>query len=288
MNDPKLLKQIVPELVDRATYDAAQSALNSKSTAGRPPVDREASWLRGHVYCGVCGGRMQIKRHLDTYAYKCPRSRSKVTTPDVCPSGEMTIIANRIDKPVYEALTYLLMRREWATQLMAQRLGSGKIEALASMAESYQAQIAENRQLLETARRRALQTTDDEIAGQILHDAEELNAIIHGLEQEYAEARDQLDTFNAGNAWIQSVMERIAHHNPIRETPAPDDVKAFPLEERRLLLAASGLHAEVYPKNWTGERVQGGAGSGKRVEVFFDWVADQLLRTKDRLRTSYT
>jgi hypothetical protein len=37
----------------------------------------------------------------------------------------------------YEARAYLLMRRESVTQLMVQRLGSGKIEALASMAESY-------------------------------------------------------------------------------------------------------------------------------------------------------
>jgi hypothetical protein len=199
----------------------------------------------------------------------------------------VTIATHMLDRPVYEALTWLLIRREWATQLMIQRLGSGKIEALASMAESYQAQIAENRQLLETARRRALQTTDDELSAAFMRDAEELNAKIHELEQEYAEARDQLDTFNAGNAWIQSTMERIAAHNPIQDVPTPEDVKAFPLEERRLLLAASGLRAEVYPKNWTGERQEGtragpAGRDSKRVEVFFSWDLDPMTK---RLRT---
>jgi hypothetical protein len=84
-----------------------------------------------------------------------------------------------------------------------------------------------------------------------------------------------LDSFNAGNAWIESILKRIYDDNPIREIPTPEDIKAFPYEERRLLLAATGLRAEAYPKNWTGESVAGYSDSAdkapKRVEVFFSW-----------------
>jgi len=123
-------------------------------------------------------------------------------------------------------------------------------------------------------------TKDPELAEGYMHDAEQLNAQIHGLEQEYAEARDQLDSFQAESAWIDVTLKQIYEHSLIHEMPLPEDVRAFPLEERRLLLAAFGLRAEVYPTNWQGKRCQGGTGSKERVEVFFSWELDQeLLRT---------
>jgi site-specific DNA recombinase len=280
-NDPALLKIPVPALIDQATFDAAHTMLKSPFNAGRPPIDGETSWLRGHVYCGVCGARMTIHRATEErrYVYRCQRRQSVSDSSNACPAGEMTISARQLDQPVYEALTYLLTRREWATELMVQRLGTGKREALVAMAESYQTQLAEKRELLENARKLALQTKDPELSQSYLHDAEALNSEIHGLEQEYAETRDELDNFNAGHAWVQSTMERIFSHNPIGQAPTPEDVKALPLEERRLLLAASGLRAEVYPKNWQGERQQGTRwpNAYERVEVFFDWELDQKM-----------
>jgi hypothetical protein len=157
---------------------------------------------------------------------------------------------------------------------MMKRLGTGKIAALASIAESYQAQMYGKREELETARRRARQTTNDELSQQFMSDAEQLNSEIHLLEQDYAEARQRIDNFNAGQAWIQSTMERIAAHNPIRDTPTPDDIRAFPLEERRLLLAASGLRAEAFPKKWTAKCSSSSEKLPKRVEVFLDWALD--------------
>jgi len=57
----------------------------------------------------------------------------------------MTISARQLDQPVYEALAYILMRRDHLQELMLQRLGTDKQAALVGMAESYQAQLAEKR-----------------------------------------------------------------------------------------------------------------------------------------------
>jgi hypothetical protein len=64
----------------------------------------------------------------------------------------------------------------------------------------------------------------------------------------------------------EAILKRIYDQSPIRGAPTPEDIRAFSLEERRLLLAASGLRAEVHPKNWTGE-IQQGFHFGPTVQV---------------------
>jgi DNA invertase Pin-like site-specific DNA recombinase len=301
-NDDKSIRITVPPLVDKAIFDAAQQAINARETAGRPPVDTELSWLRGHVYCGCCGAKMHIHRYgqRGEYRYRCQLSTVPVERPhEVCPGGSFTIYPKVLEKPVYEALAHLLTLRNEMAELMVNHLGSNKIAALMSMSEGFEAQLKEKREELDNARSSARQTKDMELRQQFISDAEVLNDQIHALETEYAEARGQLAEFTAESAWVQSTLDRIYNHNPIREIPTPEDVKAFPLEARRLLLAASGLRAEVYPVNWTGER-QGGYSVGpkvevgpngktvvrseedrKRVEVFFAWSTPaQQLHSK--------
>jgi Recombinase len=171
--DPVVIQ--VPALIDKETLELAHMAIQARDRNGRTPIDKEAAWLRGHVWCGVCGARAII-------------IRSK-----------------------------------------------------------------EKRDLLRNARKRAMQTQDEDLAQQSLQEAEELNASIHTLEQEYADAREMLDNFNAGNAWIESTLKRIYEHNPIREIPTVEDIKAFPYEERWLLLAATGLKGRGVSKRLDGE-----------------------------------
>jgi site-specific DNA recombinase len=279
-DSPNRIALAIPALIDQATFDAAQSILKSRITAGRPPKDPETSWLRGHVYCGVCGSRMihyHVKDHGQAYACWNRKSGQESDTP--CSAGG-AITAHLIDQPVYEALCYLLTRRNWAKQLMVERLGIGKRNALAAMAEAYQAQLQAKRQELDQTLSLARQASPD-LAARLLADAEQVNTAIHGLETEYAKANQQLEEFQAGQAWIQATLEQIAAHSPVGIAPTPEAVKEFPLEERRLLLAASGLRAEVYPLNWTGKREEGtrwGPGH-KRVEVFFDWALDRQKMT---------
>jgi hypothetical protein len=152
------------------------------------------------------------------------------------------------------------MRREQVAQVTLKRLGTDKMQALVSMKESFGAQLQEKRELLETTRKRAGQTRDDELAQQFIQYAEKINAHIHILEKEYDDAREMLEDFHAGNAWIQSTLKRIYEHDPVRDMPKPEDVKAFPYEERRLLLAATGLRVEIFP-----------ATRQPRAEVYFSW-----------------
>jgi site-specific DNA recombinase len=261
------VKIAVPTLIDQATFDAANAAARTRHREGRPPIDAEASWLRGHVWCGCCGDKMAIKRTSDgKYNYRCRNRKGLATTDRYCPGGDFAIRSHALNQPVYEALAHILMYRERLQEVMLSRLGSGKQAALVSMAESFQAQLTEKREELDGAMRMAQKTKDEELANRFLHQAEELNTAIHQLEQGYAQTREQLDNWQTGNAWIESTLKRIYDLSPIREAPTPEDIRAFSLEERRLLLAASGLRADVYPKNWTGE-IQQGFHFGPTVQV---------------------
>jgi Recombinase zinc beta ribbon domain/Recombinase len=277
----------VPALVDPETFSIVQSNMSSHKPSGRPPIDAEASWLRGHVYCGVCGSRMSPRRNLRTglVVYHCNRATGSSNNGIDCPGGSFSIHGHKLDEPVYEALGYLLARKESVRDLMLKRLGTDKRDALASMAEGYAAQIAEKRELLETARRRALQTSDDELAQSFIHAAEELNGQIHTLEKDYAEASEELDDFHADNAWVDATLRRIYERSSVLDV---EEVKAFPYDDRRVLLAATGLRAEVYPKNWPGleprtvrhvTRTEEWVEElpPNRVRVVFSWEKQQAL-----------
>jgi hypothetical protein len=208
VDDPKRLPLKVPPLVDLDTWNAAQQAVQARETTGRPPLDKDATWLRLHVYCGVCGKRMNVRRasHGNTYEYECKNRPSSNMTGKPCEGGDFSIRAHLLDPYAYKRLAGMagLPEPYPLRELMVKRLGTDKTQALASMAEGYAAQIADKRADLETAKRRSLQTRDEDLAQQYMRDAETLNAEIHSLEQEYADARDELEEFTAGNAWIDT------------------------------------------------------------------------------------
>jgi DNA invertase Pin-like site-specific DNA recombinase len=275
----------VPALVSLEVFNAANSAVGTKDTNGRPPIDKEASWLRLHVYCGVCGSRMVVKRLQGTekYKYECNKR-------DTCAGGNFSIAARLLDPYAYGALVQIVgMPEPWPLrEKMIERLGLDKAQALVSMAEGYQAQLAEKRAELDTARRRARQTADDTLAQQFINDAEELNAAILSLEAEYNDAREQLDNFSAGNAWVDATLARIKAGIKDLENPTEADIRALPYEERRLLLAATGLNIDVFPQGWRGSR-QGrtaaergwpvaGAEDG-RVVVCLRWLVELVKMT---------
>jgi hypothetical protein len=251
----------VPPLIDEETFTVAQQTIQ-RQEKGRPPIDAAASWLRGHVSCGACGGRMFIKRGHDRnpngptkYEYECRNRRGSSVTDACCPAGNPAIRGHLLDQDAYEALQELLQHRYDLEQLMVQRLGIDKILTLGEMAEGFAAQLRQKKEEVETAKRRAIQTKDDDLAQEFIAAAEAAQASIRELEKEYAEARQQLNDFNAGNAWVQSVLDRIYAR------PTVEDVRNLPLEERRLLLAASGMQVIVHPVGWN---------DGKRIDVKWD------------------
>jgi DNA invertase Pin-like site-specific DNA recombinase len=256
----------VPVLIEKDTFNAAHQALLDKDKNGRPPIDQEAAWLRGHVFCGVCGSRMGIVRCKTpgSYEYRCWRRPNSATNEDkACPGGNFQIVAHHLDQRVYEHLAYMMMRREEIAELMLNQLGRDKIRALVSMAEGYEAQLKEKREQRDAARRMSWMTKDEAQAQEYMDDARELRDQVHKLEREYAEARDELDSFNAENEWVNSTLKRIYDHNPIREIVTAEIVKGFPYEEKRVLLAATAVRVEVFPKNW--------AGRETRFDVYSDW-----------------
>ncbi len=194
--DETSVKLTYPALISVTIFETAQELLKTKDAVGRPPIDREAAWLRHHVFCGVCGGKMYIERtetsrlkagERPIYRYRCHKGKAFVGhEEDACPAN-FTVRANLLDETAYQSLVTLVTNLDAFRELLVQRLGADKIEILARMAESYQVQLTEKREELETARRRARQTKDDELAEQFLRDAERLNTAIHLLEKEYAE-----------------------------------------------------------------------------------------------------
>lgn len=252
------VKLTVPALIDQATFDVAQSLLSSKSKSGRPPLDKEVVWLRGHVRCASCGSRMRPERaHRDgSHYYRCPNRPTGDSSGHVCPGGDVSIRAYRLDSYAYEGLASILTHLEPFREVAIKRLGINKVQALASMAEGYQAQIAEKRELLETARKRSLQTKDDELAQSYINDAEALNEEVHHLEKEYTKARDQLDHFNAGNAWIDAAIDRIRKSLPQDVPPTPEDIKALSYDDRWLLLEVTGMVVLVSPSGTEGGRLK--------------------------------
>jgi DNA invertase Pin-like site-specific DNA recombinase len=281
-DDGKRISLSVPALVDVATFDAANTAVQARETNGRPPLDQEATWLRLHVYCGVCGARMQIRALRDRsehlYGYMCRNRQGISSGKDFCAGGDFGIRAHLLDPEVYRALSMVVARRTNLRELLVSKLGTGKLAALAAMAESFQVQIAEKKEELDTARRRARQTKDDVLSQQFMHDAETLSAEIHSLESEYADAREQVDTFTSGQRWIDEALERVYAASTARLVyasdrmpgfPEPEDIKALPYEVRRLLLAATGLRAEVFPVGYRPD--------GKRIKVGFAWTVDEKV-----------
>jgi DNA invertase Pin-like site-specific DNA recombinase len=284
-DDGKRLAFKVATLVDVATFNAANAAVGAKDTNGRPPVDREATWLRLHVYCGACGARMVVKRCTDEwsagqYKYEC-RNRKGSAVGKPCEGGDFNIRAHLLDPHAYAALTKIVALPDPypLRERMLQRLGLDKVRALASMSECYQAQLTAKRTELDTARRRARQTTDDALAAQFMTDAEELNKSISAIEAEYNEARQALENFSSGIARVDATLERIKAGIKDIDNPTEADIRALPYEERRLLLASKGLYIRVWPQGWRkdhnitlSDRAE--RGNGQRVQVDYRWVVE--------------
>jgi hypothetical protein len=260
----ELVQLTVPSLVDVDTFNTVQHLLSHSDQNGRRPIDREAAWLRGHVHCGICGSKMAIIRAPKdgTYLYWCTRRKSGSQDGVDCPGGSFSIRSHFLDQPVYEALANALIRRKEVGELMLERRGSSKQQAVQATAESYAVQVAEKLELLESAKERVLMTKDKELAESFMRTAEKLNQEVHALELAYATAREELDDWHAENAWVDATLKAIYEGSRMGSVPAPEDVKAFPYEERRLLLGVTGLRAEVFPKGWPDH---------ERVEVFFNW-----------------
>lgn len=273
VSDNKRIALAVPALVDGPTFAAVQ---HHRHARGRPPADGEATWLRGYVYCGVCGQRMQPWREAGgAYIYAC-RNRRGTATVNECAGGAFSIRAHRLDPYACNDLAKMVgMPEPYPLRaLMLKRLGTDKTEHLAVLAEGYAAQLAEKREELETARRRARQTRDDTLAAQFIADAERLTADIRTLEADYAEARAERDSSESGSAWVDTVLARIRACLPADDLqPTAADIRGWPLDIRRLLLANTGLYLAVYPQGWRAD--------GKRVVVQHYWVVtpEKLART---------
>jgi DNA invertase Pin-like site-specific DNA recombinase len=288
-NDPKRVALKVPALIDLETWNAAQKAVGTRDSTGRPPVDPEATWLRLHVYCGVCGSRMNVKRcqdrvgkdyrnevvrfpvyTLDKYEYECRNKRGSSVGAKVCEGGDFSIRAHLLDPYAYAHLTRTVSHLEPLRQLMIQTLGTDKTRALASMAESFEVQLAEARAEYEQTRRLVRQTTNETLRADLLNDAAALTDHIHQLETEYAEARADLDDVQAGTAWVDAIVARIKATAP-GEGLTEEDVRAASYEDRRHLLNASGVYLQAWPTGWRED--------GKRVTTGWMWDIDPKYAT---------
>ncbi|HWY90679.1 MAG TPA: recombinase family protein [Solirubrobacteraceae bacterium] len=75
-------------LIDPDTFDHVQALLASRSVAGDRP-HKHQHYLRGTLYCAICGGRLLYSKHRGTggvYEYFCCIGRSTRRQGGACPS----------------------------------------------------------------------------------------------------------------------------------------------------------------------------------------------------------
>jgi site-specific DNA recombinase len=76
-------------LIDPDTFDHVQALLSARSVAGDRP-HKHQHYLRGTLYCAICGGRLLYSKHRGNggiYEYFCCIGRSTRRQGGSCPSG---------------------------------------------------------------------------------------------------------------------------------------------------------------------------------------------------------
>jgi site-specific DNA recombinase len=90
------------QLIDPDTFDRVQALLSARSVAGDRP-HKHQHYLRGTLYCAVCGGRLLYSKHRGNgglYEYFCCIGRSTRRQGGACPSRHYS--AQQIEQAIAE------------------------------------------------------------------------------------------------------------------------------------------------------------------------------------------
>ncbi len=211
-------------LIDRDTFDRVQALLSARSVAGDRP-HRHQHYLRGTLYCAICGGRLLYSKHRGNggvYEYFCCIGRSTRRQGGSCPSRHYSAqeieeaVANhyrsvRVPKPVREGI--------WAD---VQRDADERTAVVAKDIERHQRKI----KTLEDNQARLVQ-----LSYQGLVSDEVLATEQKRLEAEKQQAKRLLETAELHARDIESALD-----GALAKTKTPHDtyLASTPLERRLL------------------------------------------------------
>lgn len=199
--------RIVPERPPWApTKPAHAQAMSNYRPHRSRRVSTDDVWFLtpGLLRCGTHGSRYSAGMDAQgKIRLECP-SVEKVLSDSqyMCP----VVPASTVEPSIIEAFTEQLTLDEEDVRNLAQ-LAEQRVVADSGGINRLAAQAAEQRALLERAKRRALQIDDDAVAAEFLDEARKAKATIQNLERQIAEAR--ATTSPSRTAWLQA--ERAAH-----------------------------------------------------------------------------
>jgi site-specific DNA recombinase len=285
-----------PALVDMATYNAVQERMGkdgANTREGRRNLkNTEAYLLRGgHVYCGVCGAKMEGAKRTDgAYIYRCPRRPVNAAAPEVACAGKgQTIRVHLLDAAAWDDAKYALEHTEnLRTALHARLEGGAQEDQTARHLSNVEGVLNEKREQRDRLAKRVALTQDEDTASVLMRDVDSLSAEMRDLEKERAEARATLGQREDARARAERIMARIVELTRTAQkdwnatdehklqalagkvvervvNPLPPALDALSYEERRQALYLLGLRVRVYPTDHEYTRAH-----GKRWEIVMD------------------
>jgi DNA invertase Pin-like site-specific DNA recombinase len=273
-----------PAIVTEEAF-ALATMRQDRQVAGRKPLIQ--ALLRGHAYCGICGGTLGITTIKGGKAtkYYC-RSSSRVPTVDHCPGTEIRL--ETLDQDGWNAIKQLLLSRERFVTLLRERYAP-KHDYRAYL-ESTAGALREKREELTKLSESIGLSPNATVHQTLIARMEQVAEDVEKLEKQHSEAQSVAESGNASEVWIQEVLTEIygwaeVLSGPIKSATQDiddaaraaeawldrvdalhsqaservDALDTLPFEMKRVAVEASGIVVKLYP-----------AGSPKRVHVSFD------------------
>ncbi|MFH1469595.1 MAG: recombinase family protein [Pseudomonadota bacterium] len=257
----------IPPMIDAATWQAAQIALDRRSNC---PIRKKytiAALLRGLVYCGVCGSKMYLRAYQGKYYCR----------PCHSPGHPMALV----DQAVWEAVSSRLENSELLTEAVSLHHDGGTSAQEIMDAEVSLATIARKKAGL-TARWNQDLLTDEEYDRELSGYAERSRVLLQRMNAArqasvLAEtARQQRATLGARLETLRSSIPTadFATRRAILEVLFPPDVGRIMLHPNRKIELHGMLVCEA---TTTDDGSPGGQGSSGSTEV-----VKPLPRTRSR------
>lgn len=269
-----------PAIVTEEQF-ALATLRQQKQVAGRKPLIQ--ALLRGHAYCGLCGGTLGVTTIQGGKAtvYRC-RQRVPGHT---CPGVE--IRQETLDEYGWNALKYLMTAQEKFVALLRERYAP-KHDYSAYLA-STSGVLQEKQEELRTLSESVGLSLNATVRQTLIERMEQVAEDVERLEKQYQEAQRIAESGNATEHWIQEVLDHVygwvetfgdvmkAGADSGAPLQTREDVQrlvekaenaantrlntldSLPFDLKRIAVEASGIVVKLYP-----------VGSEERIQVAFN------------------
>lgn len=182
----------VPELVDRATWDAAQDALTRRQNRrrGRLPKSEDPYILRGVLTCGHCRGLIRTNVNNGVRYYQCSCNKPYYAATYGKPVCDLPAAnAERLEEEFWSVITATLLDREHlecgleAARAEHDDADQVRQERLAAI----DTEMTRQRRRLDALADRLIDAGDGEIYHALLRQAKDIEALLGNLSRERAD-----------------------------------------------------------------------------------------------------